>query len=625
MDDIRRGDGADLASDQCRQFSSQIVPRRYAGHGRHIGVDALALDVVRVADDGGLRHLRVEHQGGLDFGGAQAVPGDVQHIVDAAGDPVIAVLVAARTVAGKVIARVLLEVGRREAGVVAVDGAHDGRPGTGDDQCALSRALDQGAVGNIYQGRHDTEERSGGGAGLEHGGTGQRRDQVAAGLRLPPGVDDGAALIADGPVVPLPCLGVDGLAHGAEDTQGLAGGPMDGLVAGPHQGADGGGRGIEDGDLVLVHDLPEAGDIRVIGDALEHEGDGPVGQGSIDDVGVAGDPTHVRGAPIDLPLPIVEGVLVGHGGEDQVAARGMQHTLGLAGGTGGIEDEQGVLGVHCLRWTVLGGGRHGLLVPEIAALGPVDCTAGAFYHQHGAQVRALGQGGIRVLLQGYRVAAADALIGGNQGPAVGVQDPIAQGIGGEAAEDHGVDGADPRARQHGDRGLRDHGHIDANPVALPDAAGFEHITQLAYLPVQLAVGELAVLSGIVAFPQDGGLIAAGVQVAVEAVVSDVQLATFEPLDVEIVGVEAVVAYSIPGLTPGYEGLCLLGPKTLRIRDGTAIHGLVLFGIDVGVGRNLGWNRIGLGLCHGSHLRFRLLGCRVPRFASLRDCLFRQYP
>jgi hypothetical protein len=42
---------------------------------------------------------------------------------------------------------------------------------------------------------------------------------VAAGLGLPPGVDDRAALAADVAVVPHPRLGVDGLADGAEQAQ----------------------------------------------------------------------------------------------------------------------------------------------------------------------------------------------------------------------------------------------------------------------------------------------------------------------------------------------------------------------------------------------------------------------
>jgi hypothetical protein len=50
---------------------------------------------VRVADHGGLGDGVVQHQRRLDLGGAQAVAGDVEHVVDAAGDPVVAVGVAA--------------------------------------------------------------------------------------------------------------------------------------------------------------------------------------------------------------------------------------------------------------------------------------------------------------------------------------------------------------------------------------------------------------------------------------------------------------------------------------------------------------------------------------------------
>ena len=39
---------------QCDQFLAQMFARLDAVHQRHIGVDALALDVVRIADDGGL-------------------------------------------------------------------------------------------------------------------------------------------------------------------------------------------------------------------------------------------------------------------------------------------------------------------------------------------------------------------------------------------------------------------------------------------------------------------------------------------------------------------------------------------------------------------------------------------
>ena len=77
-----------------------------AGHQGDVAIDALALDVVRVADDRGLGDLGVADQGAFDLGGAEAVAGDVEDVVDPAGDPVITVLVAAAAVAGEIFAAV---------------------------------------------------------------------------------------------------------------------------------------------------------------------------------------------------------------------------------------------------------------------------------------------------------------------------------------------------------------------------------------------------------------------------------------------------------------------------------------------------------------------------------------
>ena len=73
-----------------------------AGVQRDEGVDRLALDLVRKADHRGLGDHGMGDQRAFDLGGADAVAGNVDHVVDAAGDPVIAVLVAAAAVAGEI-------------------------------------------------------------------------------------------------------------------------------------------------------------------------------------------------------------------------------------------------------------------------------------------------------------------------------------------------------------------------------------------------------------------------------------------------------------------------------------------------------------------------------------------
>ena len=79
-------------------------------------------------------------------GWQRTVARDVEHIVDATGDPEIAVTVAAAAVTGEIVARVRLEVGIEIAAVVAKDGARDARPRLADAKDALLVvALDGGA------------------------------------------------------------------------------------------------------------------------------------------------------------------------------------------------------------------------------------------------------------------------------------------------------------------------------------------------------------------------------------------------------------------------------------------------------------------------------------------------
>src|SRR5262249_59188982 len=83
------------------------MPPRHEGHVR---VYALALDVVRVADDGGLGNLRVSNEGGLDFGRPEPMAGYIDDVVDPAGDPVIAVGIASAAIPGEIFTRIRRKV-----------------------------------------------------------------------------------------------------------------------------------------------------------------------------------------------------------------------------------------------------------------------------------------------------------------------------------------------------------------------------------------------------------------------------------------------------------------------------------------------------------------------------------
>ena len=120
LDQIRRRNRADLAADPVLQLLLEVLARRDALHQRDIGIDALSLDVVRIADDRSLGDAVVRDQRALDLGRAHAMAGHVDHVIDAAGDPVIAVGIAPAAVAGEVHALIGGEIGLLEALMVAI-------------------------------------------------------------------------------------------------------------------------------------------------------------------------------------------------------------------------------------------------------------------------------------------------------------------------------------------------------------------------------------------------------------------------------------------------------------------------------------------------------------------------
>ena len=170
----------------------------------------LALDLVRATHDSGLRHPWVRDQRRLDFHCAEAMPGYIQHIIDAPHDPVIAVRVAVRRIAGEVIP--ILEpapVSLQVALVIAPDGAQHRGPRPLDDEIAALADLCHCPPAIIDNVNEDARERLCAGAGLGRCNARNRRDHDRAGLRLPPGIHDRATLGADHAVIPHPGFRID--------------------------------------------------------------------------------------------------------------------------------------------------------------------------------------------------------------------------------------------------------------------------------------------------------------------------------------------------------------------------------------------------------------------------------
>ena len=175
----------------------------------------------------------------------------------------------------------------------------------------------------------------------------------------------------------------------------------------------------------------------------------------------------------------------------------------------------------------------GVVPPEVAALGPVDVVLAALDDEHVLDGRCSPSRGRQRRVDGglerEDLALAPAAVGGDDELGLGVVDAGAQAVGAEAAEDDRVDGAEPGDGEHGDDGLGDHRQVDRDAVALADAEGGEHVGGALDLGGQLGVGDAAGVAGL-ALPVDGDAVAvAGLDVAVEAVVGDVELAVGEPL------------------------------------------------------------------------------------------------
>jgi hypothetical protein len=330
--------------------------------------------------------------------------------------------------------------------------------------------------------------------------------------------------------VPDPGLGVDRLADRAQDPQRRQVELRGDVIAPLHEGADGGGSGVEEADAVFLDDLPEAALVRGVGGALVHHLRRAIGERAVDDVGVAGDPADVGGAPVDVGLGLeVEDGVVGVARLGEVAAGGVQDALGLTRGAGGVEDEQRVLCLEGLGGVLGGLAADHVVPPHVAALVEGGLLARTAHDEDMLDLRALGDGLVDGRLEGGGLAAPVAAVGGDDELGVGVLDTGGDGLGREAAEDHRVGRADTGAGQHRHRRLGDHRQIDRDPVTDADAQFDEGVGGARDLVLELGIGDRAAVAGL-ALEMDGDPVAmAGLDMTIDAVVRHIQPAVGEPL------------------------------------------------------------------------------------------------
>src|SRR6202167_6108151 len=129
--------------------------------------------------------------------------GDFDYVVHAAEDPDVTVFVALSGVTCEIDARDSLPVLALVAFVVSVNCAEHGWPGLLDGEVTGFSWADWLAF-QVHDARDDAGKRQSRRAGFCGRRARERRNHHGAGFRLPPSVDDGAAIFADGFEIPFP-------------------------------------------------------------------------------------------------------------------------------------------------------------------------------------------------------------------------------------------------------------------------------------------------------------------------------------------------------------------------------------------------------------------------------------
>ncbi len=288
------------------------------------------------------------------------------------------------------------------------------------------------------------------------------------------------------------------------------------------------GRGVENVDLVLVDDLPEAVRLGEVRRALVNQAGAAIGQNAIGDVAVTGDPADICGAEVDVLGPNIEVVLRRHVATEQVAARGVENALGLAGAAAGVEDEKRMFAIKHLGLADGADGLDFLVQPEIATGSHGDFLLGALDNDDAFDLGCTKKGLVDILFDAERNAAAESTVRSDDHLRFAIVGAFLERFGAEAAEDDAVRGTDARAGQHRDDRLRNHRQINHDAIARFHAVLLQHVGHETDFAMKLLIGEGGDVAGLT-LKNDGGFVARGAgQMAVEAIDAGVELAADEP-------------------------------------------------------------------------------------------------
>ena len=288
---------------------------------------------------------------------------------------------------------------------------------------------------------------------------------------------------------------------------------------------------------------------------------------------MACDPAHIGTTPIHIVVFEIKDPFGGHVGVEVIAACGVNNPLGFARGAAGVEDEEHIFGVHRFGRTVSGDFFLQIMPPMVAPCFHVDGFFCSLNDQDifDAGGMVIGDRRINLILEGHCFIFAEPPIGSNHQFGFGIFEATAESFGTKPPKDHSVGRTNPRTGEEGNDGFGDHWHINSDAIAFFDPQFFHGVGELTNLMVQLGVGEGTRVTGF-PFPDEGGFIfAPSFQVAIEAVMGNVDLAVDKPFCEGRLPIE----HLIPFLKPFQLLFRQFTPKAFRITFGPVVKGLVL--------------------------------------------------
>ncbi len=472
------------------------------------------------------------------------MPGGDNQIIGPPNDHDVTVLVLHRQICRGITSRDSVPV-LAVALIVPPDRPHHRRPGFLDDQEPACSRGDRVAppIDDVSDDARDRPPHK----SWAHGLADHRGQHVHPGLSLPPGIHDRAPALSDVVVEPFERFWVEGLADRPEDTERREIIAVWPLLAHSHEHPDSSRGSIEDGDAILLDEIPPGARGRIIGSRLCDERGSAVQERAVDTVTVTGDPAGIGGAPVDVIISDIKDVLRRIVGADRIPTAGVHDALRRSGGAARVEDEERILGIHWFSRAFAALAVHQVVVVDlhlrveshgIVRIAPQD--------NNPLHTRCVDDCFLDDLFEGDRFAAPISVVSSDDQLCTGAPDPLVERVDAEPTEDNRVDGPNTSTGQHRDDLLGHHRHVDADPVALPDAETRKTVCEPADCVEELTVGVGPLLVLGLAPPYECDLIASLVlNVTVQTVVGDVELSVQEPPGIWVIP----LLHLIPGLEP----------------------------------------------------------------------------